>query len=147
LVDHQLHRLGEDDPHEDSVALRLFDVPEGVHVYDVKGPFFFGAVGKFQAATSGTACRVIVLRMLHVSMMDATGVNAMEELLRRTEKDNTTILITGIQPQPHAVMRKYGLFDKIRADNVHETIVEALLHAADIVEEELHQTNKTADGG
>ena len=146
LMDNQLHQLGEDDPHEDSIALRLFDVPEGVHVYDVKGPFFFGAAGKFQTATSGAACRVIILRMRHVPIMDATGVNALEELLHRAEKDRTTVLFSGIQPQPHSVMRKYGLFDKIRAEHIHETIVEALLHAADLVETELHRADKTADG-
>ncbi len=85
IVDSQLYRLGEDDPHEDPMALRLYDVPEGVHVYDISGPLFFGAAGKFQAAIEGEHCRVIVLRMRNVPVMDATGVNALEELLLHAE--------------------------------------------------------------
>jgi SulP family sulfate permease len=138
LADNQLH-IFDDDPHEDPMALRLFDVPDGVHVYEVHGPFFFGAAGKFQTATAGTSCRVLILRMRNVPIMDATGVNVLEELLRRTDKDKTTVLFSGIQQQPHTVMRRYGLFDKIKTDNIHETIVEALLHAADIVAEELRR--------
>ncbi|MDR0521943.1 MAG: STAS domain-containing protein [Planctomycetaceae bacterium] len=141
LADNRLH-IFDDDPHEDPMALRLFDVPEDVHVYEVNGPFFFGAAGKFQSAMSGSPCRVLILRMRNVPVMDATGVNAIEELLRRAEKAKTTVLISGIQPQPHAVMRRYGLFDKIPADNIHATIVEALPHAADIVEAQIREEKK-----
>ncbi len=136
-VDHRLTDLSEDDPHEDPMSLRVFDVPDGVHVYEINGPFFFGAAGKFQEATEGEACRVIILRMRNMPMLDLTGVNALEELLRRAEKDNTTVLFTGIRPQPHTVMRKYGLLERIHAENIHETIVEALPHAAEIVQEQL----------
>ena len=136
-IDHRLSALSEDDPHEDPISLRIFDVPEGVHIYEISGPFFFGVANKFQAAIEGKACRVIILRMKNVPVMDATGVNALEEMLRRARKDQTTVLFTGIRPQPHAVMRKFGLLEQIRSEHIHETIVEALLHAAEIVEEEL----------
>lgn len=136
-VDHRLAMLSEDDPHEDPASLRVFEVPEGVHVYDINGPFFFGAAGKFQAAIEGEACRVIILRMRNVPVMDATGVNALEELLRRAENDNTTVLFTAIRSQPHSVMRKYGLLERIKAEHIHETIVQALLHAAEIVQEQI----------
>ncbi len=140
-VDQHLSTLSDDDPHEDPMALRLFDVPDGVHVYEINGPFFFGAAGKFQEATEGEACRVIILRMRNVPILDLTGVNALEELLRRAEKDNTTVLFTGIRPQPHSVMRKYGLLDRISADHIHAAIVEALPHAAEIVQEQIARKN------
>lgn len=142
LVDQHLYTLSDDDPHEDPMALRLFDVPEGVHVYEINGPFFFGAAGKFQSATAGEACRVIILRMRNVPMMDATGINALEELLRRAEKDKTTVLFTGVRPQPLNVMRKYGLLERIPPEHIHHTIVEALPYAADIVEEQLQKEKK-----
>ncbi len=133
-LDKSLPQLSEDDPHEDAMTLRVFDVPDGVHLYEISGPFFFGAAGKFQDAVEGKACHVIILRMRNMPMLDLTGVNAIEELLRRAEKDNTTVLCTGIRPQPHSVMRKYGLLERIRAENIHETIVNALLHAGEIVQ-------------
>jgi SulP family sulfate permease len=137
LADNQLHKFCDDDPLEDPMALRLFDVPDGVHVYEVSGALFFGAAGKFQAATSGTACRVLIFRMRKVPMMDLTGVNAIEELLHKAEKDKTTVIFTGIQQQPLLVMERYGLVEKIGCQNIHKTIVEALPYAADIVEEQL----------
>ncbi|GHT17904.1 sodium-independent anion transporter [Planctomycetales bacterium] len=139
LVDDQLYVLGDDDPHEDPTALRLFDVPDGVHVYEVNGPFFFGAAGKFQSATAGAACYAVIFRMRNVPMMDATGVNALEELLRKAEKDKTVVIFSGIREQPMSVMKKYGLLEKIGDANIHATIVEALLYAAEIVEERLHR--------
>ncbi|GHT38690.1 hypothetical protein FACS189427_12960 [Planctomycetales bacterium] len=150
-ADNSLYALSDDDPHEDPIMLRVFEVPDGVHVYNIKGPFFFGAAGKFLSAIQGEACRVIILRMLHVPVLDATGVNAIEELLRRTEKDHTVILMSGIRQQPKNVLEKYGLLEKIGKENIHETIVEALLHAAEIVQEQLaakkrSQTNRLAGG-
>ncbi|MDR0870415.1 MAG: STAS domain-containing protein [Planctomycetaceae bacterium] len=136
-ADNQLASLSDDDPHEDPMALRVFEVPDGVHVYNIRGPFFFGAASKFQQAIEGAACRVIILRMLHVPILDATGVNAIEELLRRAEKDRTVILVSGIRPQPMKVLNKYGLLDRIGRVNIHATIVEALPHAAEIVQEQL----------
>jgi SulP family sulfate permease len=142
-LDDQLPSLGADDPLEDPSALRVFEVPDGVHVYEVHGPFFFGAVTKFQEATAGKACRVVILRMRNVPVMDATGVNALEELLRRAEKDNTTILFTGVRSQPLKVMKKFGLVDRIGSRNIHQTIVEALPYAAEIVQEEILREQKT----
>jgi SulP family sulfate permease len=137
LADNQLCQFSEDDPHEDPAALRLFDVPDGVHVYEVSGALFFGAAGKFQAATSGNTCRVLIFRMRKVPMMDLTGVNAIEELLHKAEKDKTTVIFTAIQRQPMSVMERYGLIEKIGRQNICDTIVEALPYAADIVEEQL----------
>ncbi|MDR0326705.1 MAG: STAS domain-containing protein [Planctomycetaceae bacterium] len=144
-LDHQLHTLSTDDPHEDPLALRLFEVPDGVHVYEVHGPFFFGAVAKFQEATAGKACRVLILRMRNVPVMDATGIHALEELLRRAGKDNTTVLFTGVRPQPLHVMKKFGLIDRIGLRNIHQTIVEALPYAADIVQAEILREHKLKD--
>ncbi|MDR1923932.1 MAG: STAS domain-containing protein [Planctomycetaceae bacterium] len=136
-VDHRLYKLCDDDPDEDPLALRLFEVPDGVHVYEIYGPFFFGAASKFQAAMSGIKCRVIILRMRNMPMMDLTGVSALEELLDRAAKTNMTILLTGLRTQPENVMRKYGLLDKIGQEHILHTIVEALPAAAEIVEQEL----------
>jgi SulP family sulfate permease len=142
-LDHQLHTLGDDDPHEDSLTLRLFEVPDGIHVYEVSGPFFFGAATKFQEAIASKTCRVVILRMRNVPFMDATGVNALEELLRRAEKDKTTVLFVGVRPQPLHIMRKFGLMDRIGTQNIHQTIVEALPCAADIVQEEILHEQET----
>ncbi|MDR2762294.1 MAG: STAS domain-containing protein [Planctomycetaceae bacterium] len=136
-VDNRLYKLCDDDPDEDPFALRLFEVPDGVHVYEIYGPFFFGAASKFQAALTGISCRVIILRMRNMPMMDLTGVNVLEELLKHAAKTNMTILLTGVKQQPMNVIKKYGVFERIGQDHIFKTIVEALPAAAEIVEQEL----------
>lgn len=136
-MDNRLYKLCDDDPDEDPFALRLFEVPDGVHVYEIYGPFFFGAASKFQVSIAGIQCRVIILRMRNVPMMDLTGVNVLEELLVRAARTNMTILLSGVKPQPMNVMKKYGLLEKIGSEHIFNTIVEALPAAAEIVEKEL----------
>ncbi len=136
-IDHRLYSITEDDPHEDPNALRLFDVPDGVHVFEINGPFFFGAASKFQAAIEADMPHVLILRMRNVPVMDATGLNTMEELVHRAQSQGATILLSGIRPQPHSVLKKFGVIDRIGSQNIHQTIVEALLHAGEIVENEL----------
>ena len=146
-VDHQLHVISNDDPQEDPDLLRVFEVPDGVLLYEIKGPFFFGTATKFQRATEGKTCQVIILRMKRVSMLDASGVHALEELLHRTEKDKTTVLFVGIGQQPMKVMQRFGLTNRIGLQNIHRTIVEALPHAAEIVQEEFLLEKPRRRGG
>ncbi|MGL6226111.1 MAG: SulP family inorganic anion transporter [Thermoguttaceae bacterium] len=136
-VDHKLHSLFEDDPHEDPLALRLFDVPDGVHIIEINGPFFFGAVSKFNAVFDADIPRVLILRMKNVPVIDATGLHSLEEIVERAERIGAKVLITGIQQQPFCVLKRYGLLEKIGTGHLHPTIVDALPHAAEIIEEEI----------
>jgi SulP family sulfate permease len=125
------------DPGEDKTTLQLFDIPEGVRAYDLNGPFFFGTIGKFQGALDDKAVRVLVLRMRGVPAMDISGLHAFEELLMRAQNGNTTILFSGIRPQPMSVIKRFGLWERIGEPNVHDTLTEAIHHAAEIVEDEM----------
>ncbi|MGL6195197.1 MAG: SulP family inorganic anion transporter, partial [Thermoguttaceae bacterium] len=135
-VDDKLYTLTEDDPHEDPTALRLFDLPDGVHVFEIHGPFFFGAVSKFQEAIEKDMPHVLILRMRNVPVMDATGLHSLEEIVNKAHKNGATLIISGLQQQPYHVLKKFGLWEKIGAKNFHHTIVNAILHAGEIIEEE-----------
>lgn len=136
-ISNRLHAVSDDDPSEDRSTLQLFDIPDGVQAYDISGPFFFGTASKFQGAIDNRNIRVIVLRMKSVPAMDVSGLHALEELLLRAEKGHTTILFSGLRPQPLRVIERFGLMDLIGEHNIHHTMVEAIHHAAEIVEEEL----------
>jgi len=146
MIDHDLYTFSNDDPSEDPLALRLFDIPDGVLVYEITGPFFFGAANKFQKAIDGKSAKVVIFRMRNVPIMDATGVNVLEEYLLRAQKTKTTILFSGVRPQPMSVLRKFGLIDRIGSDNFHHTIVESLLHAADMIEKESGELRERPSG-
>ncbi len=144
-IEHQLFNVS-DDGSEAAVfgargnsMIQLSDIPPGVRAYDISGPFFFGTTGKFQKAIDNRSIRVLVLRMKNVPSMDVSGLNVLEELIMRARKGKTTILFSGIRQQPLSVIRRFGMLEMIGLENIHASIVDAVIHAAEIVEQELHE--------
>ncbi|MFA5688356.1 MAG: sulfate permease [Kiritimatiellales bacterium] len=119
-----------DDDTGDPNALQNFTVPDGVEVFEINGPFFFGAASKFQDGLSTIASpKILILRMRNVPAIDATGLRALEEVVDSTRKHGTIVLISGIHKQPAAAMKKAGLVDKIGHDRIHKNIGRTLEHA------------------
>ncbi|MDO9459085.1 MAG: sulfate permease [Alphaproteobacteria bacterium] len=88
-------------------------LPEGVEVYRLRGPLFFGnaaRLGDILDAIFGPWPRIIILRMRDVPMIDASGVGALGEFLRRCEAHGTGVIVTGILPQPRQVLERMGLY-------------------------------------
>ncbi len=86
------------------------DLPEGVTMYEIAGPMFFGAADKAigAIATSGTS-RCLIIDMHAVPAMDATGLVAFESLLRKLRDTGTQVQIVALQPQPRRVLEKAGI--------------------------------------
>jgi SulP family sulfate permease len=141
---HSLHHLSRIDPTEDPMALHVYDIPDEVQVYEIDGPFFFGAANKFQSMIQNNMPLVLILRMRKVPVMDATGMNAFENLIRRAHGKKSTVLITGMQPRVRRTLEKFGLIQEIGTANLFDTLVEALPYAADIVQEEFHRRRARA---
>lgn len=112
-------------------SIRGKDVPEGVLVYRIEGPFFFGAAEKLEAAVErySTAPRVVIFRMRTVPAVDATGLHALEVMLEKFHRKHTQLILSGVQPQPMKVLYNAGFIDKIGLDNVCGNIDVALARA------------------
>lgn len=124
----------EEEEADDAFALDRFRIPEGVEVFEIEGPFFFGAAGKFQDALERLHNpRVLILRLRRVPAIDATGLRILEETLERTRRHGGTLLISGIHRQPVAALRKAGLTERIGRSNIHKNVRQALRHAAELV--------------
>ena len=121
----------EDD--EDSIRGRV--VPAGVAVFEVNGPFFFGAADKFKSTlnTVRKKPRVLVLRMRHVLSLDATGLHALEDVYEKTRREGTTLVLSGVHAQPLVVMKQSGFADRIGIDNMTGTLEDAIARAASLV--------------
>jgi len=104
------------------------DIPPGVMIYEVFGAFFFGAADKLEAALYRLKQEpeILILRMRRVSAMDATGLNAIEELRHRLGKRNRKLILSGVHSQPREVMERAGFLDAIGRDNVCPHITAAL---------------------
>jgi SulP family sulfate permease len=121
----------EDDGEDDPNALNRREVPEGVEVFEIYGSFFFGAADKFKSAIGVVEKppRVLILRMRHVFVLDATGLRALEDLFVKTRRENSQLVLSGVHAQPLVAMERSGLYEQIGEDNVCSHIDDALERA------------------
>ena len=115
---------------EDPTALTRLNVPNGVEIFEINGPFFFGAASKFQDEISKIQMpNVLILHMKNVPAIDATGLRALEGVVTAARRDGTVLLLSGIHKQPVSAMKKAGLIEKIGHAHLHKNIENALNQA------------------
>lgn len=110
-------------------------VPEGVEIYEIDGPFFFGVANKFDECMKqiGDKPEVRILRMRKVPFMDSTGLHNLESLCRLSATEHIRIILSGVNPQVHKLLIKSGLAQKIGDENICRNINEALEKASAMV--------------
>jgi len=102
------------------------EVPPGVEVYEIQGPFFFGAANILRDVLQGSAPKVFILRMRSVSMIDASGMYALKEFYDQCKKRDTALFLSGMQGQTRRSLKKFGLFDVIGEKHIFPDIDSAL---------------------
>lgn len=113
------------------------DVPKGAMVYQLFGAFLFGTADKLENALerSHEEPRVLILGMRRVMAMDATGLNALEELHAKLRRRGHWLLLAGAHTQPLIMMQKDGFVQRIGEVNVCENLDLALLRARELLAE------------
>jgi SulP family sulfate permease len=111
------------------------EIPEGVMVYRIFGAFFFGAADKLESALKRLKQEpeVLILRMRKVVAMDATGLNAIEDLYERLRRKGKHIVLSGPHTQSLLVMENAGFLERIGAENVCPHIEAALERSREIL--------------
>ena len=129
FVTRELAGVEEDVNDPNAVARRR--VPAGVEVYEIDGPFFFGAAERFKdtLAEISRKPKVLVIRMRHVPAVDSTGLHALGDVVRRSRGDGTLVILSDVHAQPMLAMTRSGLLDEIGDDNVTGNIDDALNRA------------------
>ncbi len=119
----------------DSKAIQKYNVPKGVEVFEVKGPFFFGAAYKFKESLHliENTPKVLIIRMRYVPVIDATGLHILEGVFNEAKKSGTELVISGIQKEVFREFYTSGLLNKIGRENVFTVIDDALVRANAIV--------------
>jgi len=112
------------DPH----AIINREVPDGVEVYEINGPFFFGAASKFKESMQivEDPPTIRILRMRNVPVIDATGLNMLRELVSDCGRKGTKLILSGVHPQPLSTMKQYGIVEEIGIENIFDNIDDAL---------------------
>jgi sulfate permease, SulP family len=116
---------------DDSGAIYRREVPRGVEVYEINGPFFFGAAEKFKATLSEVSKKpkVLIIRMRNVPAIDSTAIHALRDLIRRTRRDGTVVLLSDVHSQPLIALGRSELLDEIGEDHLFGNVDEALAAA------------------
>ena len=112
-------------------------VPEGVEVYEINGPYFFGIATKFEEimANMGDRPKVRIIRMRKVPFIDSTGVHNLTNLCVMCKKDNIQVVLSGVNEKVQKVLEKTGfLYNLVGEDNICPNINIALERAKDIVD-------------
>lgn len=120
--------------HDDEVL----DIPEGVEVYEIDGPFFFGIANKFDELMKQTAKKpnIRVIRMRRVPFIDSTGLHNLESLYRLSQDQGIKVILSGVTPKVRGTLVKNGFDVKIGKENVCSNIHEALSRARTVLEAE-----------
>jgi sulfate permease, SulP family len=106
-------------------------VPPGVQVYEINGPFFFGAAEKFKETMGeiGDPPKVLIIRLRNVPAIDSTGIAALRDLVRRVRKDGTLALFAEVHSQPMMALGRSGLTEEIGVDALVDSVEEAIARA------------------
>jgi sulfate permease, SulP family len=131
-VNAMTRQLDREDQEERSdvplAALTRVDVPPGVEVFEIRGAFFFGAAEAFKDTLTslGRKPKVLVIRMRDVSLLDATGLRTLRDVVRRGKAERTLVLIAEIHAQPRAVLDRSPLLGELGAGQIYMTLEDAL---------------------
>lgn len=125
----------EEEEAEDPNAIGRRAIPPWVEVYEINGPFFFGAAYKFLEAMSvvSQAPNVRIIRMRNVLAIDATGIHVLAGEHRNAKKHGIGFILAGVHAQPLVALEKAGLLEVIGEANVVGDIDEALERARAIL--------------
>ena len=119
----ELHHDGE----EGDVQLAI---PQGVEVYEIDGPFFFGVATKFEELTSmRNTMPIRIVRMRKVSFIDSTGIHNLEIFIEAAMKAGQTVLLSGVNKKVYQAIDRAGIVNKLGKENVLDHIDKALERA------------------
>ena len=128
----------EIDPNEETDAVvheEHLVIPDGVEVYEINGPYFFGIANKFEElmAAMNDHPKVRIIRMRRVPFIDSTGIHNLQNLCEISHREGTHIVLSGVTPNVYAVLEHNGFCRLLGKDHICPNINVALERAAAIV--------------
>ena len=125
----------EIDPTENTEFANLsmdhLHIPEGVEVYEIDGPYFFGVANKFEDIMNRMKekPKVRIIRMRKVPFVDSTGIHNLTNLIEQSHRNGITIILSGVNDRVRAVLEKNGFNGLVGVNNICDNITDALVVA------------------
>ena len=116
--------------------LEHLTIPEGVEVYEINGPYFFGAGNKFEeimGALGNGRPKVRIIRMRKVPFVDSTGIHNLTNLCLMSQKEGIQVVLSGVNEKVQAVLHKAKFDELVGSDNICSHINIALDRARQLI--------------
>ncbi len=131
----------EIDPEEEQSDFQMgnlehLTIPEGVEVYEINGPYFFGAGNKFEeimASLRNQRPKVRIIRMRKVPFVDSTGIHNLTNLCTMSQAEGIQVVLSGVNPKVQTVLNKAGFNKILGNENICSHINIALERAKELV--------------
>ena len=117
--------------------LEHLTIPKGVEVYEINGPYFFGAGNRFEEimASFGDRPKVRIIRMRKVPFVDSTGIHNLTNLCTMSKNEGIEVVLSGVSEKVHSQLNKARFYDLLGEQNICSHIDIALKRAREIVGE------------
>ncbi len=121
---------------ENSEVTHLRELPKSVRVYEINGPLFFGMTERIGDISVKEFTKYLIIRMRGVPSLDASGMNALENLHAYCSKNGVSLIISHANEQPMKTMRRAGFVDLVGEDHFRGNIDDAIAFARQLLDEE-----------
>jgi SulP family sulfate permease len=124
--------LGEQELKMELQAQGLLEMPRGLLVYEIAGPFFFGAVENLERSLlqTHTDPHVLIVRLRSVPFMDITGLQLLEEVVQKLQKRGIQVMLCEANERVRAKLWKAGVLDLLSAGDYADNFAELLARAS-----------------
>ncbi len=121
---------------KDSEVTHLRELPKSVRVYEINGPMFFGMTDRISDISVKDFTKYLIIRMRGVPSLDATGMNALENLYNYCTEHGVRLIFSHANEQPMKTMRRAGFVDMVGEEHFRPNIDDAIAHARELLEAE-----------
>ena len=119
---------------KDSEVTHLRELPKSVRVYEINGPMFFGMADRISDISVKDFTKYLIIRMRGVPSLDATGMNALENLYEYCSENGVHLIFSHANEQPMRTMRRAGFVDLVGEEHFRTNIDDAIAHARELLE-------------
>ena len=104
------------------------DIPKGVEIFEISGPFFFAAARRYEETLKNIShtSKVVIIRMRHVPFIDGTGLRNLKATIKDLKSRRIQIILSGVQPEVFEELEKGGVPALIGPNNIASTFDLAL---------------------
>ncbi len=120
---------------EDYAPMTSQKISPGIEVYEIQGPFFFGAADILQDVLTNMepAPKVFILKLTDATFIDASGMHALKEFHQRCKKEKTILLLAEMKEEVKKDLVKFGFIKIVGKENVFSSLKKAILQAKELV--------------